>query len=88
VSASGQHSVARQATGIAAANKNASRRRGAHLIVDLAKQGELDHSGHRTAVAKVLDLTEDWTERLYRAAASIVGIRSGQTNELCGPDLP
>ena len=41
----------------------------ARLIVDLAKQGELDHSGHRPAVAKVLDLTEDWTERLYRAAA-------------------
>ena len=35
----------------------------ARLIVDLAKQGELDHSGHRPGVAKVLDLTEDWTEQ-------------------------
>jgi hypothetical protein len=35
----------------------------ARLIVDLAKEGELDHSGHRPAVAKVLDLTEDWTEQ-------------------------
>ena len=53
----------------------------ARLIVDLAKQGELDHSGHRPAVAKVLDLTEDWTEG---RRPSIVGIRSGQTNEFCG----
>jgi len=49
----------------------------ARLIVDLAKQGELDHSGHRPAVAKVLDLTEDWTERLYRAAAIDRGYQIG-----------
>ena len=49
----------------------------ARLIVDLAKQGELDHSGHRPAVANVLDLTEDWTERLYRAAAIDRGYQIG-----------
>jgi len=49
----------------------------ARLIVDLAKQGELDHSGHRPAVAKVLDLTEDWTERLYRAAVIDRGYQIG-----------
>ena len=49
----------------------------ARLIVDLAKQSELDHSGHRPAVAKVLDLTEDWTERLYRAAAIDRGYQIG-----------
>ena len=49
----------------------------ARLIVDLAKQGELDHSGHRPAVAKVRDLTEDWTERLYRAAVIDRGYQIG-----------
>jgi hypothetical protein len=35
-----------------------------------------------TAVPRVLDLTEDWTQRLYRAAAVDRGITYGQSNEV------